>query len=77
MSIPFKKAWTGFNPLLTLFSVLRTDSEKYAWVNWASFIVEWQANFNTGGAEFQFSNISTGGRVDGKPIPVLEPPSGK
>lgn len=54
---------------------METDNEKYDWVNWAFFIVEWQAAFATGQAEFQISEVKTGGRRDGKPIPALEPPT--
>ncbi|KAJ6785888.1 hypothetical protein PWT90_07914 [Aphanocladium album] len=57
-------------------AIMETDNEKYDWVNWAHFIVEWQSAFATGQAEFQISQVTTGGRRDGKPIPALEPPTG-
>lgn len=54
---------------------METDNKKWDWVNWAFFLVEWQSTFATGTAEFQISEIKSGGRRDGKPIPALEPPA--
>ena len=58
-------------------SVLATEAEEFYWVNSASFLIEWQGDFNTGKAQFEFFQITTGGRIDGQPITALLPPGGK
>lgn len=52
-------------------STMKTDVPAWEWVNWATFLIEWEGSFNTGRAKFEFFHITTGGRRDGKPIPGL------
>ncbi|KAK3187469.1 hypothetical protein K4F52_003816 [Lecanicillium sp. MT-2017a] len=68
----FENEKGGANPC-TNASNLQTNVEEWDWVNWATFIVEWQGSFNTGKATFELMHVTTGGRRDGKPIPALEP----
>ncbi|EHK25851.1 uncharacterized protein TRIVIDRAFT_32329 [Trichoderma virens Gv29-8] len=58
-------------------AVLATEIKEFYWVNSASFLIEWQGDFNTGKAQFEFFQITTGGRVDGQPITALLPLGGK
>ncbi|KAA8645635.1 hypothetical protein EYZ11_003470 [Aspergillus tanneri] len=54
-------------------ALLRTDVKEFFWVNKEVFLVEWDAHFNTGLAQFEFSTITTGGRKDGQPIKAFDP----
>lgn len=51
---------------------MKTTVPEYDWVNWATFLVEWEGLFNTGRVSFEIFEVKTGGRRDGKPIPALE-----
>lgn len=50
---------------------MQTDIAELKWVNWATFLIEWEGFFNTGEVVFEFSEVKTGGRRDGKAIPAL------
>ncbi|KAL7949258.1 hypothetical protein V8C42DRAFT_361839 [Trichoderma barbatum] len=58
-------------------AVLATEAQGFYWVNSATFLIEWQGDFNTGKAQFEFFQIATSGRVDGQPITALLPPGSK
>ncbi|KAL6786383.1 hypothetical protein J3E68DRAFT_432936 [Trichoderma sp. SZMC 28012] len=58
-------------------AILATEAKDFYWVNSATFLIEWQGDFNTGKAQFEFFQITTGGRLDGQPITALLPPGGK
>lgn len=51
--------------------LMQTDIAELKWVNWATFLIEWEGFFNTGEVVFEFSEVKTGGRRDGKAIPAL------
>ncbi|KAK2609207.1 hypothetical protein QQS21_002289 [Conoideocrella luteorostrata] len=55
---------------------LSTDIEHLKWINWATFLIEWEGQFNTGIAAFEIFHITSGGRLDGKKIPALSPQGG-
>ncbi|KAL4881804.1 hypothetical protein BJY04DRAFT_217873 [Aspergillus karnatakaensis] len=57
------------------YATIQTAIEDLIWTNYAMFVVEWMADFFTGLGEAEIFHITTGGRVDGKPIPALEPPA--
>lgn len=38
------------------------------------FVAEWLADFYTGSGQAEIFRITTGGRLDGKPIDALLPP---
>ncbi|KKP00484.1 hypothetical protein THAR02_07397 [Trichoderma harzianum] len=58
-------------------AILTTEAKDFYWVNSATCLIEWQGDFNTGKAQFEFFQITTGGRLDGQPITALLPPGGK
>ncbi|KAL5338038.1 hypothetical protein BJX70DRAFT_399132 [Aspergillus crustosus] len=53
----------------------RVSGHSLIWANYALFIVEWVGDFFTGLGHAEIFHITTGGRVDGKPIAALEPPA--
>jgi hypothetical protein len=49
-----------------------TAEEKYLDLNWRSFVIEFEAYFNSGRAWMDVFELDSGGRVDGIPILALE-----
>ena len=69
---------SGLGLVLTLlfFSrTFRTDVPKLGWMNYGLFVGEWigATNSGTGNAKLDIFEVSTGGRLDGKPIEAIEP----
>ncbi|KAL3450999.1 hypothetical protein BJX65DRAFT_304415 [Aspergillus insuetus] len=56
------------------YATFQTTIPGLEWTNYAMFVVEWMADFFTGRGEAEIFHITTGGRVDGKPIDALLPP---
>ncbi|OJD18665.1 hypothetical protein AJ78_01361 [Emergomyces pasteurianus Ep9510] len=55
------------------YATLTTDIENLKWVNTGMFVAEWQATLETGKAEIQIFELSSGGRVDCSPIHAITP----
>ncbi|KAK0250181.1 hypothetical protein LTR35_018410, partial [Friedmanniomyces endolithicus] len=51
-----------------------TDKEEFIHLNYASFIQEWIANFDTGEGSVDIFEMFSAGRIDGVPIPALQTP---
>lgn len=60
--------------LLKSRRTLKTGINELQSINYGMYVAEWQGYYNTGTAQIQIFEITTGGRVDGKPIDALEPP---
>ncbi|KAL4962453.1 uncharacterized protein BDV14DRAFT_106344 [Aspergillus stella-maris] len=56
------------------FAYLQTTIPELVWTNYATFLVEWMADFYTGTGDAEIFEINSGGRLDGKPIAGLLPP---
>ncbi|KAL4805662.1 hypothetical protein BDV18DRAFT_160567 [Aspergillus unguis] len=56
------------------YATFQTTVPGLEWINYATFLVEWLAEFNTGTGTADIFQITTGGRIDGKPIDALLPP---
>ncbi|KAL4785957.1 hypothetical protein BJX76DRAFT_355552 [Aspergillus varians] len=56
------------------YATFQTTILGFEWTNYATFLVEWIADFYTGTGQAEIFQITTGGRLDGKPIDALLPP---
>ncbi|KAL4939684.1 hypothetical protein BDV06DRAFT_224798 [Aspergillus oleicola] len=56
------------------FAYLQTTIPNLVWTNYATFLVEWMADFYTGTGEAEIFEIKSGGRLDGESIAGLLPP---
>jgi len=48
-----------------------TDNKKYTDLNYGSYVVEFEANFNTGTAFLDIFGLGSGGKRDGSETPAL------